>query len=96
MGLEATNLEWQRLSLCANVEPDWFFKDYESDVEVAKQVDSLCLSCPVMMQCATAGQRGEYGVWGAVYWDGSGKPDKTRNKHKTEVVWETIRTRISD
>lgn len=96
LGLDLSSLEWQKLSLCSGVPPRLFYEDYEKDAENAKQVDALCLSCPVMKQCAEAGADGEHGVWGAIFWDGSGKPDKSKNKHKTELVWQEIRTKISD
>lgn len=105
LGIDPDDFIWQDLALCENVadaDPDdpitpaSFYERYESDPEVAAQVDEMCLSCPVMAACARAGQEnGEYGVWGAIYWNGSGKPDKARNAHKTDETWAEIYRRIA-
>lgn len=97
LGIDPDDFIWQDLALCANdEEPTHFYEDYEADTEVARQVDEMCLSCPVMAACAKAGmENGEHGVWGGIYWNGSGKPDKARNAHKTDAVWLEIQTRIA-
>ncbi len=48
---------------CWDVDPDLFFAESPSDVELAK---SLCLDCPVRLAClAAALERSEpWGVWG--------------------------------
>ena len=100
LGLDPQDLEWQDLGLCNGYdlgkggESDVFYDAYETDEEVAKAADEMCLSCPVMKQCSLAGMRGEIGLWGGVYWNGSGNPDKNRNSHKTAEVWERIKERI--
>lgn len=95
LGLDADELEWQDLSLCANMETELFYDKYESSSSVAKMVDEMCLSCPVFKQCLqTATENGEWGVWAATYLT-SGKPDKNRNSHKTEDVWNQIKERIA-
>src|SRR6187431_1381259 len=93
LGIDPEEFTWQNLGLCVGTDkPTHFYEDYESDVEVALQVDQMCLSCPVMAACAKAGmENGETGVWGGIYWNGSGKPDKARNAHKTDAVWAEIR-----
>lgn len=92
---EDDSLTWERLALCAGMPTNWFFDEYESDETVAKQVDEACLSCPVMAICANVGRENkEHGVWGGVYFNGSGKPDKNKNIHKTNEVWDRIRERI--
>jgi hypothetical protein len=77
------------------MDPELFYSKYENDEEVAKQVDQACLSCPVMKQCGLRGPQGEHGVWGGIYWNGSGKPDNNRNSHKTPEIWEDIRERLA-
>lgn len=73
-----------------------FYDLYESDETQAKITDQICLSCPVLKECLTAGiENNEHGVWGGIYLT-SGKPDENRNAHKTEDVWETLRERIGD
>lgn len=71
-----------------------FYEAYESSNSVARMVDDMCLSCPVLSQCLQSGvDNSEWGVWGATYLI-SGKPDKNKNSHKTEEVWQEIRERI--
>jgi hypothetical protein len=100
LGLDPDDFEWKDLSLCKSIplstpDDDLFFDRYESDTESAKATDSMCLHCPVISQCFMAGSEGQYGVWGGVYWNGSGKPDKNKNSHKTDEVWDEIRARVS-
>ena len=97
LGIDPDDFIWQDLALCENAEkPSNYYEDYESDTEVARQVDEMCLSCPVMAACAKQGQSGEHGVWGGIYWNGSGKPDKARNAHKTDAVWAEIHQRLAE
>lgn len=98
LGLDPETFTWHDLALCDGVdEPDLYFDKYESDKTVAKQIDEMCLHCPVMKQCAQTGmERGEKGVWGAIYWNGAGNPDANFNAHKTEEVWEKIRERMTE
>lgn len=87
-------MEWRDLALCDGADTNLFYDDYESDETVARVIDEQCLSCPVLAQCLEAGVTGgEWGVWGGIYL-ASGKPDRSRNTHKTEEVWEEIRERI--
>lgn len=94
LGLDPADFEWHDLALCKGMPFDSFYEDYESDVEVAKAVDEACLSCPVMKECFFKGGEGEHGVWGGVYWNGSGKPDKNKNAHKTDETWQEIYDRV--
>lgn len=96
LGIDLEELEWQDLALCENMPTNWFYDDYESDVQVANTVDEACLSCPVLAQCLQRGtENGEWGVWGGIYLT-SGKPDKNRNSHKSTDVWGQLRERIGD
>lgn len=96
LGLDPDDLDWKQLSLCSKMDTNMFYDGYESDVQVAKLVDQVCLSCPVMPQCIERGvENSEWGVWGAVYLV-SGKQDKNRNAHKTAEVWEAIGERIGE
>lgn len=73
----------------------WYDK-YEADPTVAKITDQICLSCPVLQECLLAGlDNNEYGTWGGIFLN-NGKPDESRNAHKTEEVWEELRERIGD
>jgi hypothetical protein len=95
LGIEPRDFQWQDLALCRGMNPAFFFEDYENDIEVAKQVDQCCLACPAIKECATMGLNGEYGVFGGVYWNGSGRPDVNRNAHKTDEINSKIRERLS-
>lgn len=95
LGIDPEDFTWHDLALCDGMDPELFFTKYESDEEVAKQVDQTCLHCPVMKQCSLAGQKGEHGQWGGIFWNGSGKPDKNRNSHKTPEIWNEIGERLS-
>lgn len=94
LGLDPENFDWQDLALCANIPTEVFYDLYESSKESAKAADQACLHCPVMRQCYNAGANGEYGVWGGVYWNGSGSHDRNKNSHKTDEIWEEINRRV--
>lgn len=73
-----------------------FYDNYESSESVAKSIDEACLSCPVLAQCLERGvENNEWGVWGGIYLT-SGKTDRSKNLHKTQEVWNSIRERIGD
>lgn len=100
LGIDQDAFSWHDLALCAQIpDPDVFFEKYEKDKTIAKQVDEMCLSCPVMKQCAQYAidkDHLEKGVWGGIYWNGSGAPDKDMNAHKTPEVWERIKEKMSE
>lgn len=101
LGIDPEDFEWQDLGLCRGLKienpekDDSMYDAYEADAEIAKAQDEMCLVCPVMKQCFMAGANGEFGVWGGVYWNGAGKPDKNKNTHKTEETWDRIYERVS-
>lgn len=96
LGIDPESLKWQDLALCKNRDVNNFYDDYESDTTVAKIIDEMCLSCPVMKQCLSEGmENGQWGVWGGIYLV-NGKKDDNRNAHKTPEVWEEIRNRLSE
>lgn len=95
LGLDPTELDWQDLAICAGMSTNDFHDNYESNPRVARMIDQVCLSCPVLPQCLEAGtENGEWGVWGGIYLT-SGKPDSNRNSHKAPDIWEALRERIS-
>lgn len=95
LGVDVEDFTWQHLALCANTDTNIFYEEYESSQETARATDEMCLHCPVMAQCFFRGAQGEQGVWGGVYWNGSGKPDKNKNSHKTEEIWKRIYKRVN-
>ena len=96
LGIHIEDFTWEKLALCQGMERNLFFDDYESDQEIAKQVDEICLHCPVFKQCYEKGKNGQRGVWGAVYWNGAGKEDSTQSGHKTEEVRRRIEERLAE
>ena len=96
LGIEPEDFRWEMLALCNGMDTNLFYEKYESNQNTAKQIDQMCLHCPVMKQCAKKGMDGQTGVWGGVYWNGAGRPDNARNEHKTPEIWEEIKERLSD
>ncbi len=95
LGLDPEDFEWHDLALCQGMPTVMFYDLYEKDPEVAKQVDEACLVCPVISQCFFKGAQGNFGVWGGVYWNGSGKQDVNKNSHKTDEVWAEIHDKVA-
>lgn len=96
LGLDPDELKWEDLSLCRGLPTELFYDMYENDQAVASQVDEICLACPVTKHCGLKGvENEEVGVWGAIYWNGAGKPDQTKNSHKSPEVWRRIEGRLS-
>jgi hypothetical protein len=94
LGLDADELEWQDIAICTGQPIELFYEAYESSERTAKTVDSMCLSCPVRSLCLQAGVEGsEWGVWGGVFLT-NGKMDEKRNIHKTQDIWEEIRSGV--
>lgn len=104
--VEDNSLRWYHLALCKGMNDrekpvegeerkkytDKFYEGYEDDPVFAATMDSICLSCPVRAICLREGiENNEHGLWGAVYLN-NGKIDEARNAHKTEDIWEKIRS----
>lgn len=88
-------LEWYHLAVCQNMKTNWFYDDYESDSLFAVVMDSICMSCPVRVLCLREGvENSEHGLWGGVYLN-NGNQDPAKNAHKTEDIWEQIRSGIN-
>ncbi len=88
LGIDPSEIDWTDLAACSGVNTEFFFDLYENDPILAKNIDEMCLVCPVSKQCLKAGMANdEYGIWGGVYLS-LGKLDKARNSHKTQEVWK--------
>lgn len=91
LGLDEDDIKWYQFAACNNMETNWFYDLYETDIHIAKQTDEVCLHCPVARACLKEGiSNREFGVWGGVYLN-LGRIEKTSNSHKTEAVWENLR-----
>ena len=87
---------WASEALCAGTDTELYFDKYESDHKVAKEIDRLCLSCPVIKECFDYGIKTEsFGVWGGVFLS-DGKLDNVRNSHKSQDTWIRIFNIVSD
>ena len=90
-GIDYEDIKWYHLASCTNMSINWFYDDYESDKELAKQIDQICLHCPVIKQCYVEGiENKEKGVRGGVYMD-LGRPDKQHNLHKDPEIWKQLK-----
>lgn len=91
LGLDEDNVKWYQFAACNNMETNWFYDTYETDVHIAKQADNVCVHCPVARQCLKEGiSNREFGVWGGVYLN-LGRVEKASNSHKTDEVWDSLR-----
>lgn len=91
LGIEENELEWFDLALCLNMDTNLFFDKYETDLNIARNIDQACLACPVISICYDYGTENDnYGVWGGVYLN-SGSIDKVRNAHKTKDIWKQLK-----
>ena len=91
LGIDADDLDWYHLSICRGMDTNLFYEKYEADPNIAKNIDEMCLSCPVVSMCYQAGADGnEYGVWGGVYLT-SGSIDKSKNLHKSPDIWKRLK-----
>jgi Transcription factor WhiB len=91
IGIDEQDLKWYHLSACRSMPINWFYDTYETDKELAKQVDQICLHCPVIKQCHSEGVANkEKGVWGGIYMD-LGRPDKQHNEHKDPEIMKRLK-----
>lgn len=91
LGIDEQDIKWYHLAACTNMPINWFYDDYESNKELAKQSDQVCLHCPVIKMCHAEGIKNkEKGVWGGIFMD-LGRPDKENNSHKTPEHWKQLR-----
>lgn len=78
---------WRDSAKCIDWDTNLFFDKYEEDIELRKDVDDFCSTCPVMRQCFAVGvSTKQVGVWGGVYLD-KGKISREFNRHKTKEDW---------
>lgn len=91
LGVDAEDFDWYHLSACRGIDTNLFYDKYEVDQNIAKSIDEMCLSCPVISICYKSGtSNNEYGVWGGTYLS-SGSIDKSKNLHKTTEVWKRLK-----
>lgn len=82
-----SNENWKDEAICAGDDVNLFFDTYEQDIEVRKEIDSLCSICPVARICFANGVSTKaIGVWGGIYLN-DGKVSREFNRHKTKQDW---------
>lgn len=82
--------EWSDVASCRGLHHNYFFDLYESNRIIAKNIDELCVNCPVRQECFQSGSgRKETGVWGGFYLV-NGEIDTHRNSHKNKFVWDKL------
>jgi len=92
LGIDKDKFDWYDFAICRGMQTNLFFDSYEIDPNIAKNIDEMCLSCPVIAMCYSAGKENEYGVWGGVYLS-SGSIDKSKNLHKTPETWKRLKAK---
>lgn len=91
LGLYEDDLRWEELATCAGRDFFDFFEGYETDKVIARNVDEMCLSCPVARQCLDFGRDTKsYGVFGGVYLE-NGRTSRSMNAHKTDKHWKKLK-----
>ena len=91
LGIEKEDFQWYDLAICRGMDTNLFYDKYEVDSNIAKNIDEMCLSCPVVSMCfESAQENNEYGVWGGVYMT-AGSIDKSKNLHKTPEIWKRLK-----
>ena len=91
LGVDPDKFEWYDLAICQGMDTNLFYDKYEIDINIARNIDEMCLSCPVIKMCHEAGiDKDESGIWGGVYLN-SGIIDKARNLHKTPDIWKRLK-----
>jgi hypothetical protein len=92
-GVDKKDFEWYHLAICAGLDTNLFFDKYENDINIAKNIDEMCLSCPVINICHEYGKaNNEYGVWGGIYLS-AGSNDKLKNLHKDKNTWKRLKNK---
>lgn len=89
--IDEDDFDWYDLAACKGMDTNLFYDQYEVDVNIANNIDLMCLSCPIAGFCYEVGvNNDEQGVWGGVYLN-SGSIDKSRNAHKTQETWKRLK-----
>lgn len=81
---------WKDEGSCLGLNTNFYFEEYEDNVELRSGIDKICMSCPVRKICFANGVSGkEWGLWGGIYLEG-GEISREFNKHKSKQDWSNI------
>lgn len=92
LGIDPESFDWRQLSSCRGLDINLFFDDY--DGAVARQIDQLCLNCPVGKECFLDAQEFEDEGVRCGFYLINGKPDPTKNSHKTKEMAAKLANKI--
>lgn len=94
LNIDLKDVKWQDLAACPGLSLALFFEEYEASLAVRRQMDSLCLNCPVQKECfLSAVDSNDTGLRGGFYLT-LGKIDKAKNAHKTEEIVKKMARKI--
>lgn len=94
--IDIDSFHWEELAACLGAPTNWFFDLYENNKAQAKQIDNMCLACPIIKQCFEQGRSNkETGVWGGFYLT-YGAIDKSKNAHKSPDIIHKLAGLIYD
>lgn len=78
---------WKDDASCLDMEVNDFFENYEENLEVRADVDSICQECPVRRICFANGiSNKEWGVWGGIYLE-NGDISREFASHRKKQDW---------
>jgi hypothetical protein len=81
---------WKDDASCLDLNTNFYFEEYEDNIDLRSGIDNICMSCPVRKVCFANGVSGkEWGIWGGVYLEG-GEISKEFNRHKSKQDWSNI------
>jgi hypothetical protein len=80
--------DWMELANCQNIDdPEKFFDKYLESDEVVEEVHTLCVTCPVRVQCLNyAVAMKATGVWGGK-WLQNGSTVKKMEQVLSQYYW---------
>ncbi len=55
LGIDKDEFDWYDLAICRGMDTNLFFDKYETDINIAKNIDEACMSCPVSKMCYEVG-----------------------------------------
>ncbi len=88
-------MSWKARAACKGMDTNLFYDDYENSEVIAKQVDQICLQCPVRDTCLMeAVHDGETGVFGSTYLV-RGNYSRQHNKHKDKPLASALQIQVS-
>ena len=93
---ESQGLAWTDEAECKGLDRELFFDIYEQNPKKAAEVDELCFTCPVRLECLKFGvDTNGTGCFGGTYLI-LGKYSKARNNHKPAELAEYCKNKVKE